>query len=248
MEFFVKRALFFGALLIGSFSLQAEETAKIETVSTEVVSQNIEKKIIKIDLKNAFNASPIIYSILAGLSVASMTLAFSAFFEMQKKLAIPKLTLEKAKEKLITCHYDEACQTLESHTEIIAYILKEGIVSRKLGYLGMKEVMKEAGKRQTVAFWQRLSMLSDIAIIAPMIGLLGTVLGMFYAFYDVNRSIESLASLFDGLGVSVGTTVAGLLVALLSMFFQTVLKHRLLSQSQNVEAACETVTQYLGRS
>lgn len=245
----MKKALFLGALLLGSsLSLKAEEIEKTQAISTEVVSQNVEKKIIKIDLKNAFNASPIIYSILAGLSVASMTLAFSAFFEMQKKLAIPKSTLEKAKEKLITCHYDEACQTLESKTEIIAYVLKEGIASRKLGYLGMKEVMKEAGKRQTVAFWQRLSMLSDIAIIAPMIGLLGTVLGMFYAFYDVNRSIESLASLFDGLGVSVGTTVAGLLVALLSMFFQTVLKHRLLSQSQQVEAACETVTQYLGRS
>ena len=94
--------------------------------------------------------------------------------------------------------------------------------------------------------WQKLSLLSDIALLAPLIGLLGTVLGMFYAFYDVNRSIESLASLFDGLGVSVGTTVAGLLVALSAMILQTILKHKLISGSSKVETACESITPFVG--
>ena len=64
----------------------------------------------------------------------------------------------------------------------------------------MIEAMKSEGKRASVHFWQRIGLLNDIAIIAPMIGLLGTVLGMFYAFYDINRSIESISTLFDGLG------------------------------------------------
>jgi biopolymer transport protein ExbB len=106
--------------------------------------------------------------------------------------------------------------------------------------------MKNAGKRYMLGSWQKISLLSDIALLAPMIGLLGTVLGMFYAFYDVNRSIESLASLFDGLGVSVGTTVAGLLVALSSMALQTVLKHKLISGSSKVETVCEETSSFVG--
>ena len=78
----------------------------------------------------------------------------------------------------------------------------------------MIESMKGAGKRQTSFLWQKVSLLNDIAIVAPMLGLLGTVSGMFFAFYDLNRSLESISALFDGLGISVGTTLAGLVVAI----------------------------------
>ena len=66
-------------------------------------------------------------------------------------------------------------------------------------------------------------------------GLLGTVIGMFYAFYDVNRSAESINTLFDGLGVAVGTTVAGLVVAIFAMIFSTTLKYRLIKALSKVE-------------
>jgi biopolymer transport protein ExbB/TolQ len=68
-----------------------------------------------------------------------------------------------------------------------------------------------------------------------MLGLLGTVTGMFYAFYDLNRSMESLSTLFDGLGISVGTTVAGLIVAILAMLSYTFLKYRLIRSMTAVE-------------
>jgi biopolymer transport protein ExbB len=234
----MRRVLFFSMLCMGScLFADAKEPSFI---------QNVEKKVITIDLKNAFNASPIIYSILLGLSVASMTVALNAFFEINRKMKIDQSSLKEAQEKLITCKYDEAIACLEHHTDACAHMVKTLIETRNLGFSVMREAMKDSGKRQTLKSWQKLSLLSDIALLAPMIGLLGTVLGMFYAFYDVNRSIESLASLFDGLGVSVGTTVAGLLVALVSMGFQTALKHRLISKVDHVEAACEKISIYIG--
>lgn len=235
------------SLLLSTFIFaETKDTSDLKTPVSYV--QNVEKKVITIDLKNAFNASPIIYSILLGLSMASVTVAIMAYVEMSKKLSMPQSILDRAKEKIITCRFDEAHEVLENQTEAIAYMLMGVIDTRKYGLINMKEAMKIAGKRQTLGCWQKISLLADIALLAPMIGLLGTVLGMFYAFYDVNRSIESLASLFDGLGVSVGTTVAGLLVALFSMGFQTLLKHRLITKSSRVELACETITNYIGQS
>ena len=58
---------------------------------------------------------------------------------------------------------------------------------------------------------------------------------MFYAFYDVNRSVESINALFDGLGIAVGTTVVGLIVAILAMLFATTLKYRLVRSLSLVE-------------
>lgn len=240
------RCLLLALFLSGSIFANVKDTAESSPSVSYV--QNVEKKVITIDLKNAFNASPIIYSILLALSVASVTIAMTAFFEISKKLAIPQTILDRTKEKIITCRFDEAHEVLEKQTEAIAYMLMGIIDTRKHGLINMKEAMKIAGKRHTLGCWQKISLLADIALLAPMIGLLGTVLGMFYAFYDVNRSIESLASLFDGLGVSVGTTVAGLLVALFSMGFQTVLKHRLITKASQVEFACETFTSYIGQS
>jgi biopolymer transport protein ExbB len=99
----------------------------------------------------------------------------------------------------------------------------------------MLETMKTEGKRATITFWQRLSLLNDIALIAPMVGLLGTVLGMFYAFYDLNRSMESFSILFDGLGISVGTTVAGMIVAILALMLQSIAKYRLVRVLVRIE-------------
>jgi biopolymer transport protein ExbB len=109
------------------------------------------------------------------------------------------------------------------------------LTTRNLGPQVMIDAMKSEGKRASTAFWQRLSLLNDIVIIAPMLGLLGTVIGMFYAFYDVNRSIESINALFDGLGIAVGTTVVGLVVAILAMIFHTTLKYRVVKTLSLVE-------------
>jgi len=100
---------------------------------------------------------------------------------------------------------------------------------------GILDAMKAAGKRGSAPFWQKIALLNDIAVLAPMLGLLGTVTGMFYAFYDLNRSMESLSTLFDGLGISVGSTVAGLIVAILAMLFYTFLKFRLIRSMTSVE-------------
>jgi biopolymer transport protein ExbB len=116
---------------------------------------------------------------------------------------------------------------------------------RKEGYQATKDMMKNEGKRHTATFWHRLALLNDIAIIAPMLGLLGTVMGMFYAFYDINRSFESISSLFDGLGIAVGTTVLGLIVAIIAMILYTTLKYRMMKIFSQVEHEAAPLTRLI---
>lgn len=141
---------------------------------------------------------------------------------------MPEPFVKKIKGHLLEKRYDAAFAACQNSQNFLGHILASAIVARKYGHQTMVETMQLEGKRCGITLWQRISLLNDVAIIAPMLGLLGTVLGLFYAFYDVNRSPDTLISIFDGLGIAVGTTVAGLIVAIFAMIFYTTLKFRVI--------------------
>lgn len=204
----------------------------------------IQKQSQLIDLKKVFAAAPFIYSALSILSVSSMAIWLYSLATFRTKDIFPADFIQELKTLISKSQYTEAQNLCRSKKNLLGSIVLVGLSSRKFGPQIMIDAMKSEGKRGATAFWQRLSLLNDIVVIAPMLGLLGTVIGMFYAFYDVNRSIESINSLFDGLGVAVGTTVAGLIVAIVAMIFYTTLKYRIiktLSQVENEALAFATI-------
>jgi len=187
-----------------------------------------------IDFKQIFTSAPLIYSALSLLSVASLSIWLYSLAAFRTKDLLPD-NLAELKDLLQTARFEEARTFCNLRGKLLGTIVSAGLSSRNLGPQMMIDAMKSEGKRRSTSFWQRLSLLNDIVIIAPMLGLLGTVIGMFYAFYDVNRSIESINALFDGLGIAVGTTVAGLIVAIVAMVFYTTLKYRTIKTLSHVE-------------
>lgn len=114
-------------------------------------------------------------------------------------------------------------------------IIASGIKTRHQGPQLVMQAMLLEGKRKGCVLWQRISILNEIAVIAPMLGLLGTVLGLFFAFYDVNQTTDAFSTVFDGLGIAIGTTVVGLIVAILAMIYYTTLKFRVISLLNTIE-------------
>ena len=192
---------------------------------------------VHIDFLEVFSNSPVIYCLLFFLSFTTVMIGIYLFFTLKRSNMLPKHELkafEIAAQKNDTSLIKDLCSKKVS---LLSHMMVAGATTSFLGQQAMLEAMQSAGKRHTVAFWQKIALINDIALIAPMIGLLGTVVGMFYAFYDLNRSLDSIHSLFDGLGISVGTTVAGLIVAIIAMLFYTLLKYRLMRIITSVEAA-----------
>lgn len=190
---------------------------------------------IQIDLIQVFAAAPWIYAVLAFLSMSALMIALYILLTARSSKMLPRKAQQSIGHFLKSQNYDAALDLCEKHPSLFSKMIQAGIDSRPLGNQGILDAMKAAGKRGSTPFWQKIALLNDIAVIAPMLGLLGTVTGMFYAFYDLNRSLESLSTLFDGLGISVGTTVAGLIVAILAMLFYTFLKFRLIKSMTRVE-------------
>ena len=201
-----------------------------------------------IDVQKIFTSSPFIYGILSLMSIASMAIWLYTLATFRTKDIMPDSYLTKLRALLEDQEWDLAKDACVKQPNLLSSIIKAGLITRELGPSVMIDAMKAEGKRASTPFWQRLSLLNDIAIVAPMLGLLGTVIGMFYAFYDVNRSVESINALFDGLGIAVGTTVAGLIVAILSMIFSTTLKYRLVKTLSHVENEAVALSALIPRS
>ena len=196
--------------------------------------------ISRLDLMEVFRASPFIYTTLLAMSLFSLVLWLYSMYTLRLRFVMPSSFINKVRQQLGEKQYTSAFTTCQNTPNLTAAILASGIASRGHGHQVVTEAMQTEGKRCGVTLWQRISLINDVAVIAPMIGLLGTVLGLFYAFYDVNRSPDTLASIFDGLGIAVGTTVAGLIVAILAMVFYATLKFRVVRLLNTIEN--ETVT------
>jgi len=242
----MKRYLFLTFFYIGlSTTLFAESDVTMNTIPHKIEKAVSSQAFSSIDIRQVFSASPMIYSVLLFLSISSVTIWLFSLFNFRMKRLRSKDFHENMQGLLSKKKFEEALSFCQQKNTLLANMVAAGIHSRKYGAQVMIDTMKNEGKRGSASFWQKLSLLNDIVIIAPMFGLLGTVIGMFYAFYDVSRSIESINSLFDGLGIAVGTTVVGLIVAIIAMIFYTTLKYRLVKMLSFVENEAMSLTQLI---
>lgn len=216
------------------------EKTVAEAVTTPALEAPVAKE-AQINLAEVFSGAPLIYSLLLLMSLFALTIWIYHLFLMRKEQLMPESFAHTIESRLAVGNWQEALALCRKNENLLAILVRASIAARHEGSQAMIERMQAEGKRATSFFWQRLSLLNDIALIAPMVGLLGTVLGMFYAFYDVNRSLESMYTLFDGLGISVGTTVGGLVVAIMALIFHSTLKYRLVRQLSLVDERAQKI-------
>jgi biopolymer transport protein ExbB len=187
------------------------------------------------DIIKVFQSCPVIYSLLIFLSLIAITVWVYSIITLRINDMMPEEFVNQIKELLAKKHYEEALNLCKQENNFCSSIIAAGIAARKHGPQVMIESMQSEGRRVGNSLWQRISLLNEIAVLAPMLGLLGTVLGLFFAFYDSNRTSESIAAIFDGLGIAVGTTVVGLIVALMAMLFYSTLKFRVINVLNVIE-------------
>jgi len=88
----------------------------------------------------------------------------------------------------------------------VARLVKVAILNRERGREAVREALEDAGAWEVPRLEQKLNLLATIAQIAPLLGLLGTVLG----FMDVFKAVED-----SGLNAHVGQLSAGIWQALI---------------------------------
>lgn len=106
-----------------------------------------------------------------------------------------------------------------------------------------KDKAAEGGRIAARAF-SAVDWLADIAAIAPLVGLLGTVLGMFQAFGGIASDVSAGAKpvvLAAGVSKAIVTTIFGLVVAIPSLIAYAIFRRRAARRIAELEEAADEV-------
>ncbi|MEM9064697.1 MAG: MotA/TolQ/ExbB proton channel family protein [Planctomycetota bacterium] len=97
------------------------------------------------------------------------------------------------------------------------------------GYLEIKSALEEAGREEVERLYRQTDWIGLIATVAPMLGLLGTVLGILIAFDKISTTegVPRPGDLAGGISQALVTTVLGLLIAIPTSFAFTFLRNRI---------------------
>ncbi len=181
--------------------------------------------------------------VLALLSLTALALLIYYLLSLRRSILMPAPFISRMRHCLKQ-NDPEAIEQLcpQGGDHFGAAILRAGLEHRGEGIAMVREMTQSEGARRAAWLWQRISYLLDIGIIAPLVGLLGTVLGMIQAFKVVAAGVATVKPIWLAAGVSKAlvTTAGGLIVGILAMFFYAIFRGRVQSLLSWLEAECES--------
>lgn len=107
-------------------------------------------------------------------------------------------------------------------------------------FAGVREVAEAEGSRQAGLLTSRITYLADVGAIAPMVGLLGTVLGMIKSFLQISSGDVTgvrQMQLAEGVSEALITTAAGLMIGIPALVFYSLFRGRVQKYIAELEAA-----------
>jgi biopolymer transport protein ExbB len=153
-------------------------------------------------------------------SIGAMGIIAERLWTLQKKKILPPELVPQVWNLFREQKLDKMALHRLKTSSPLGCILAAGLANIDHGREVMKECIEEAGRQVVHDLDRFLNALGTIASIAPLLGLLGTVLGMIEVFSGIMvNGVGDPNALAGGISVALITTAAGLTVAIPSLIF-----------------------------
>ena len=166
---------------------------------------------------------------LGATSVAVAALTIDSFVNIREKKIVGTGLVESVREAMGQGDVMKALSICEKTPGTLANILSAGFGNVKEGFDVIQDVVGVAADLEGEKLLQRVAYLNVCANLAPMLGLLGTVQGMIYAFATLatmTAGAAQQAMLAMNISQALWTTAAGLCVAIPAVSFYTFFRNR----------------------
>ncbi|MGH7542123.1 MAG: MotA/TolQ/ExbB proton channel family protein, partial [Gemmatimonadota bacterium] len=152
---------------------------------------------------------------LGACAVLGVLIIIWKFFDLQAKAGKNRTILRDVDELITQGRLDEALAICEDSTAPAAQVLKAGLQRHGEGTERAMQAIENAGAIQVASLERGLVWLATLSNVAPLLGFLGTVVGMIMAFQAIEIAGEVEATLVaGGIKVALITTAAGLMIAI----------------------------------
>jgi biopolymer transport protein ExbB len=181
--------------------------------------ESVEKTLSIIELIGS-GGSPgmIIITILFLLMIVAIYIYFERLFAIKEASKIDSIFMNQIKDHVSHGKIDSAQILCAQANSPVSRLINKGITRIGKPIEDINTAIETAGRLEVYSLEKNVSVLATISGVAPMIGFLGTVIGMILSIFEIANSggqidIKLLA---DGLYIAMTTTVGGLIVGIVA--------------------------------
>ncbi|MDT8393801.1 MAG: MotA/TolQ/ExbB proton channel family protein [Bacteroidales bacterium] len=205
--------------MIASILLQAQAAAEAAGMEQTEISISIYELVLK---------GGWIMAILGLLSVIAVYIFIERFFTINKASREDKHFMNNIRDFIKGGKVDSALALCKSNKSPIARMIEKGLMRIGRPLNDINAAIENVGKLEVSRLEKNVAGLATIAGAAPMLGFLGTVIGMIIAFHDMSMAGNNIdiALLSTGIYQAMITTVGGLIVGVVAYVCYSILVAR----------------------
>ncbi|MBL4712507.1 MAG: MotA/TolQ/ExbB proton channel family protein [Gammaproteobacteria bacterium] len=153
-------------------------------------------------------------------SIVSISIIAERFWSLRREKVLPNHLVANVWNAIKKNNMSRSDIEALSKQSALGQILSVGLINRNESRERIKECIEERGREVVHDMERFLNTLGTIASISPLLGLLGTVIGMISVFAAITKhGVGDPAVLAGGISEAMITTAAGLTVAIISLVF-----------------------------
>ncbi len=159
-------------------------------------------------------------------SIIALAVFLERLWVLRRSRIIPPEFVRAVEEQIQKNRIPEALSLCQKDSSSIAKIFLAGLKNTGRGMWLVKEAVEERGGREGVILEKNVGILSTIANLTPLLGLLGTVSGMIKTFKVISQGGGNPSLLAGGIAEALITTAAGLCIAIPVLVCYRILKDK----------------------
>ncbi|MEP6669450.1 MAG: MotA/TolQ/ExbB proton channel family protein [Chthoniobacter sp.] len=182
--------------------------------------------------------------VIGFLSVVTVMLVLTYLFTLRRGAILTPHYMNTADVLLKKRDYLGLLAISSRHSEAVARVVQRTLdfatKNPTASYEVVKEIAETEAASQAASLQHRTVYLADIGMLSPMVGLLGTVLGIITSFNDLAHKEATQSRdmlLAGGISQALIATASGLILGITSMFFYSLFRNRVQSLISDLEIA-----------
>lgn len=169
---------------------------------------------------------PITWSIVVA-SVVAVTLIIQGFLRVRRIVLLPPESNQQIEQLILGRQYRELVEFTGTDDSFVSKSLHPAL-KRAPNLADMRDSLEAGVAEQTAEQFRRLEYVNLLANVGPLLGLLGTVVGIMQAFLAMRRAggAAEVSALAEGISTALGTTMLGLLLAVPCLVCYSILRNK----------------------
>ncbi|WP_460183637.1 MotA/TolQ/ExbB proton channel family protein [Thermopirellula anaerolimosa] len=213
---------------IASPGLNVPETVAAPPTDRGVAESSSPNSESKLSLWGILKAGGTVGFLIILLSLATVALAVEQALTLRKSILIPESLATQVRSALAARDGKQALELCRQQPCLLSHVLLAGMAELEAGWSEVEKAVEDALAEQSARLLRKVEYLSVIGNLAPMLGLLGTVVGMILAFRTVaeTQGAARAADLAEAIYLALVTTVEGLIVAIPALALYAYFRNR----------------------